>query len=97
MRESPEKLLERYLAISRAIAGQLDFQSVLGQIADEASALFQHDHLDISIISPHRKDCCVAFEIGLATEWGETSDDEMGSITLTVVPKNDSDATRLRA
>ena len=35
-------LLEKYLAISRAIAGQMDFQSVLGEIADELYQLFEH-------------------------------------------------------
>lgn len=64
-----EELLERYLAISRAIAGQLDFQSVLRQIGGEIHALFQHDHLDISIILPDQPECCVAFEVGMKTEW----------------------------
>lgn len=64
-----EELLERYLAISRAIAGQLDFQSVLKKIGGEIHAIFKHDHLDISIILPDQPECCVAFEVGMQTEW----------------------------
>jgi signal transduction histidine kinase len=71
----PEVLMERFLAVSRAIAGQLDFQSVLGQIAGEVYSLFQHDHMDVAIIPPDRTDCCVAFEVGVSTKWGENSDD----------------------
>ena len=71
----PQALLERYLAITRAIAGQLDYQSVLIEIGGEVHSLFRHDHLDISIILPDRSDCCVAYEIGLATEWGAAPDE----------------------
>jgi signal transduction histidine kinase len=74
MTKSPEVLLERYLAITRAIAGQMDFQSVLGEIAGELHDLFEHDHLDISILLPDQPDRNVSFEVGTPTKWGETSD-----------------------
>ena len=67
-------LLEKYLAISRAIAGQMDFQSVLGEIADELYQLFEHDHVDISILLPDQPDRNVSFEVGVSTKWGETND-----------------------
>lgn len=67
-------LLERYLNISRAIAGQMDFQSVLGEIADELYQLFEHDHVDISILLPDQPGRNVSFEVGVSTKWGETSD-----------------------
>ncbi|MEP1209899.1 MAG: ATP-binding protein [Rhizobiaceae bacterium] len=74
MLDNAEKLLERYLAISRAIAGQMDFQSVLGEIADELYQLFQHDHVDISILLPDQPGRNVSFEVGMSTKWGETVD-----------------------
>lgn len=70
MHIAPEVLLERYLAISRAIAGQLDLQAVLGEIAKEAHLLFCHDHLDVAIILPRKPDECISFEVGVTTEWG---------------------------
>ncbi len=74
MHISPEILLVRYLAISRAIAGQMDFQSVLGEIAGELYMLFEHDHLDISILLPDQPGRNVSFEVGVSTKWGETAD-----------------------
>ncbi|MBL4890311.1 MAG: GAF domain-containing protein [Rhizobiaceae bacterium] len=74
MPKNPEDLLERYLAITRAIAGQMDFQSVLGEIAGELHHLFGHDHLDISILLPDQPDRNISFEIGMSTKWGQTSD-----------------------
>lgn len=74
MLDNAEILLERYLAISRAIAGQMDFQSVLGEIADELYQLFQHDHVDISILLPDQPGRNVSFEVGMTTKWGETVD-----------------------
>lgn len=70
MPRKSETLVDRYLAISRAIAGQLDFQSVLSQVAREVDTLFQPDHMDVAIIFPDRSDCCVAFEVGVHTKWG---------------------------
>lgn len=75
MLKDPNLLLERYLAISRAIAGQMDFQTVLGQIAGEVQRLIKHDHMDLSIVLPHRRDSIIAFEVGMATEWGGKSNE----------------------
>ena len=74
MQISSSVLLEKYLAISRAIAGQMDFQSVLGEIAGELYQLFEHDHLDISILLPDQPGRNVSFEVGMSTKWGETAD-----------------------
>jgi signal transduction histidine kinase len=74
MSNNPEVLLERYLAITRAIAGQMDFQSVLVEIAGELHHIFEHDHLDISILLPDQPDRNVSYEVGVSTKWGETSD-----------------------
>lgn len=64
-----ESLLHRVLAISRAIAGQLDYQSVLRQVAGEVHKLFQYDHMDVAIILPDGKNC-ISYEVGMQTEWG---------------------------
>lgn len=64
-------LLDRYMAISRAVAGQLDFQQVLQRVAGEIQALIAYDHMDISIIFADTRDCCVAYEVGVTTGWGE--------------------------
>jgi signal transduction histidine kinase len=72
MPKDSDALVDRYLAISRAIAGQLDFQSVLSQVALQVDSLFQPDHMDVAIILPDRRDCCVAFEVGVHTKWGST-------------------------
>lgn len=62
-------LLDRVLAISHAIAGQLDYQSVLRQVAGEIYELFEFDHVDVAIINPSGIDFTV-YEVGMETEWG---------------------------
>lgn len=64
-----DTLLHRILAISRAIAGQLDYESVLRQVAGEINELFQFDHVDVAIITPNGKEYKV-YEVGMRTEWG---------------------------
>ena len=65
-----EILLKRLLAISRAIAGQLDYQSALRQIAGEVHQLFKFDHMDIAIILSNGKDS-FSYEVGVETQWGQ--------------------------
>lgn len=66
--------LEDYLAISRAVAGELDFQKVLNRIADEVQSKFlHHDHMDVAIVLPGASDLHVAFEVGYETVWGRGS------------------------
>ncbi len=59
------------MAISRAVAGQLDFQQVLQRVAGEIQAVIPYDHMDISVIFADTRDCCAAYEVGVATGWGE--------------------------
>lgn len=68
-----EVLLDRYLAISRAIAGQMDYQSVLMEISGEVNHLMPHDHMDVSLILPDRPESHIVYEVGLITEWGDNS------------------------
>ncbi|NQZ30926.1 MAG: GAF domain-containing protein [Oceanospirillaceae bacterium] len=63
-------LLHRILAISRAIAGQLDCQSVLREIAGEVNKLFHFDHMDVAIMLADGVNS-ISYEVGLQTQWGE--------------------------
>jgi signal transduction histidine kinase len=48
---APTSLLGQYLTISRLLAGQLDFHSVIRAVAAEISHIIPHDHLDVCIIT----------------------------------------------
>lgn len=74
MLKDSEALVDRYLAISRAIAGQLDYQNVLRKVAEEVDSLFQPDHMDVAIILPDRRDCAVVFEVGIPTGWTQVTE-----------------------
>jgi signal transduction histidine kinase len=47
---TPLTLLDQYLTISRLLAGQLDFHSVIRAVAAEVSHIIPHDHMDVCII-----------------------------------------------
>lgn len=74
MSKDSDALVDRYLAISRAIAGQLDYQNVLRQVAKEVDSLFQPDHIDIAIILPNQRTCLVNYEVGVTTDWSQVKD-----------------------
>ena len=64
--------LEHYLAISRAIGGELDFQNVLNRIAGAVkSTLLDYDHMDVAVILPSDRSMHVAIETGVKTFWGQ--------------------------
>ncbi len=64
--------LEHYLSISRAVAGELDLQCVLNQIAGAVkSKLLNYDHMDVTVVLATDKSRHVAFETGVNTIWGE--------------------------
>ena len=64
--------LEHYLAISRAVAGELDFQKVLNRIAGAMkSKLLNYDHLDVAVVLPGDKSMHVSLETGVKTLWGK--------------------------
>lgn len=62
--------LRRLLAISRSIAGQLDYESVLGAFHSELNVLLPHDHVDIVLLSPSGADH-YCYEVGVTTSWGK--------------------------
>ncbi len=70
MRQTPETLLQYLLAISKAIAGQMDYQKVLQSIAEESFQFFHQDHMDF-VILPNKNEEYVVYEVGLSTEWGQ--------------------------
>ncbi|MGI9401587.1 MAG: ATP-binding protein [Rhizobiaceae bacterium] len=74
MSEARKPAVYHYLAISRAVAGQMDFKKVLGQIAGEVQKLLPHDHMDVTIVEPDRPDYHFAYEVGMETSWGEASE-----------------------
>ncbi|WP_281930394.1 GAF domain-containing sensor histidine kinase [Roseibium album] len=67
---SAEAMLQRFLLISRAVAGQLDFQSLIQKVSEEVGFFLPHDHIDVCILTGER-DMHVAYEARLHTGWGE--------------------------
>ncbi len=65
-----DSLFDRYLGISRLLAGQLDFNSIIKAVADEISHIIPHDHLDVCIKMVHGK-YHIAYESGLETAWSK--------------------------
>ena len=64
--------LEHYLAISRAVGGELDFQNVLNRIAGAVkSKLLDYDHMDVAVVLPSDKSMHVAIETGVQTIWSQ--------------------------
>jgi signal transduction histidine kinase len=66
---APTSLLNQYLTISRLLAGQLDFHSVIRAVAAEVSQIIPHDHMDVCIITLDGK-YHTAYESGFETDWG---------------------------
>src|SRR3546814_17464488 len=63
-------LFDRYLGISRLLAGQLDFNSIIQAVAVEISHIIPHDHLDVCIKTLNGK-YPIAYESGLETAWSK--------------------------
>lgn len=66
---TPSTLLDQYLTISRLLAGQLDFHSVIRAVAAEVSHIIPHDHMDVCIIKLDGK-YHTAHESPFETGWG---------------------------
>ncbi len=64
----PERLLDHYLNISRLLAGQLDFDSIIQAVAAEIAHILPYDHLDVCIKMLDGK-FHIAYESGIATAW----------------------------
>ena len=72
MRLRSDTVLRRLLSISRAIAGQMDYQSVLEAFAAELQHLISHDHADIVVLAKDGEEH-LCYEVGLHTAWSELS------------------------
>jgi signal transduction histidine kinase len=60
--------MPQILSILNAIAGQLDFRSVIRAVSNEIKVLLPHDHLDVALVSIDGV-MVTAYETGLHTEW----------------------------
>jgi len=63
-------LFDRYLGISRLLAGQLDFDAIIKAVGEEISHIIPHDHLDVCIKMLDGK-YHIAYESGLDTAWSK--------------------------
>ena len=65
-----ENVLHHFLGISRALAGRLDFQSMIEAVSEEIRFILPHDHLDVSLLLDDDNHLS-AYETGLQTVWSE--------------------------
>ena len=63
-------LFDRYLGISRLLAGHLDFNAIIQAVAAEISHIIPHDHLDVCIKTMDGK-YHIAYESGPDTAWSK--------------------------
>ncbi len=63
-------LFDHYLGISRLLAGQLDFNSIIQAVAVEIGHIIPHEHLDVCIKMLDGK-YHIAYESGLETAWSK--------------------------
>ena len=61
-------LFDHYLGISRLLAGQLDFNSIIRAVAAKIQHIIPHDHLDVCIKTMDGK-FHIAYESGEETAW----------------------------
>ncbi|MDX3924676.1 MAG: GAF domain-containing sensor histidine kinase [Shinella sp.] len=68
---SPQSsLFDHYLGISRLLAGQLEFRSIIQAVAAEISHIIPHDHMDVCIKTLDGK-YHIAYESGPETDWSK--------------------------
>lgn len=67
-KRSTRFMFTRFLSISRAIAGQMDYESVLQAMAAEFADLIAYDHMDVVILVNDGRDH-LCFEVGKHTMW----------------------------
>lgn len=70
LNRAQNSLFDRYLGISRLLAGQLDFHSIIQAVAAEISHIIPHEHLDVCIKMLDGK-YHIAYESGLETAWSK--------------------------
>ncbi|WP_300720125.1 GAF domain-containing sensor histidine kinase [Pseudomonas sp.] len=65
-----EHVLHHFLGISRALAGRLDFQSMIEAVSEEIRFILPHDHLDVSLLLDDHSHLS-AYETGVHTSWSD--------------------------
>jgi signal transduction histidine kinase len=70
---SAEHVLQHFLGISRALAGQLDLQSMVNAVSDEIRFILPHDHIDVSLLLDGENHLH-AYETGVQTAWSHFVD-----------------------
>ena len=70
MAYSAQQLLDRLLAISRALAGHIDPGAALRATAAEIGSLLPHDHMDVAMLL-HEGRSHLCYEAGCHTSWSE--------------------------
>lgn len=68
-----QDVLHHFLGISRALAGQLDLQSMINAVSQEIGSILPHDHIDVSLLLDGENHLH-AYETGLRTAWGDFAD-----------------------
>lgn len=72
MESAPRELIDRFFAISRLLAGQLDFRSAIQAVATEVAQILPHDHLDVCILQGDGR-FHTAYESGIQTGWSRNT------------------------
>jgi signal transduction histidine kinase len=70
----PEKVLQHFLGVSRALAGLLDFQSMINAVSHEVRYVLPHDHIDVSLLLLDGESHLHAYETGVLTAWSDFVD-----------------------
>jgi Signal transduction histidine kinase len=70
MTEIAPHLVDRLMAISRALAGHIDPGSAFRATAIEIGNLIQHDHMDVAVLL-HENRSHACYEAGCQTSWSE--------------------------
>jgi signal transduction histidine kinase len=72
---APRELIDHFFAISRLLAGKLDFRSAIEAVATEVARIVPHDHFDVCIVQGDGR-FHIAYESGFQTAWSR----EMGLV-----------------
>ena len=64
--------LSWFLGISRAISGQMQYETILQSVGDQLKTVIPHDHLDITLRAGAESH--LHYEAGLNTSWSATGE-----------------------
>ncbi len=87
---APQRLLDHYLNISRLLAGQLDFDSIIQAVAAEITHIVPYDHLDVCIKTLDGK-FHIAYESGISTDWSRNPPAPLSGSPIRTVLSGEAD------